>query len=126
MAFSSLSIPNLCFIDDLYQKFVEDPSQMESSWCAFFQGMHLGLSQSTTGLDQEQRIKHLIDAYRKYGYLLACFNPLKSPPDTIYELDLKTLGFTTSELNEPFPTCDLLKEKQAPLKDILDLLKKIY
>jgi len=85
MAFSSFSIPNLCFIDDLYQKFIEDPSQIESSWCAFFQGMHLGLSQSTTGLDQGQRVKHLIDSYRKYGYLLACFNPLKPPPDSIYE-----------------------------------------
>ncbi|MDQ5955923.1 MAG: 2-oxoglutarate dehydrogenase E1 component [Candidatus Rhabdochlamydia sp.] len=126
MAFSSLSIPNLCFIDNLYQKFIEDPSQMEPSWRAFFQGMHVGLSQSTIGLYQEQRIKHLIDSYRKYGYLLAFFNPLKSPSDTIYELDLKTLGFTTSELNEPFPTCDLLKKKQAPLKEILDLLKKIY
>ncbi|MDR2539557.1 MAG: 2-oxoglutarate dehydrogenase E1 component [Chlamydiales bacterium] len=127
MAFSSLSIPNLCFIDDLYQKFIDDPSQIAPSWHAFFQGMHLGLSQSITGLDEEQRrVKHLIDAYRTYGYLLACFNPLKTPPDLIYELDLKTLGFTTNELNKPFPTCNLMKEKQAPLKDILDLLKKIY
>lgn len=126
MAFSSLSIPNLCFIDDLYQKFTDDPSQIEPSWHAFFQGMHLGLSQSITRLDHEQRIKHLIDAYRKYGYLLACFNPLKPPPDPIYELDLKTLGFTTNELNELFPTCNLLKEEHASLKDILDLLKKIY
>lgn len=75
MDFSFLSIPNLCFIDNLYQKFIEDPSQTEPSWCAFFQGMHLG--QSTTGLDQKQRIEYLIDSYRKYGYLLACFNPLQ-------------------------------------------------
>ena len=126
MAFSFLSIPNLCFIENIYQKFVEDPSQIEPSWYAFFQGMQLGLSQSNTGSENEQRIKRLIDSYRKYGYLLARFNPLKLPPDTIYELDLKTLGFTTSELNKLFPTCGLLKEKKAPLIDILDLLKKIY
>lgn len=127
MAFSSISIPNLCFIDGLYQKYREDPTQVDPSWSSFFQGMHLGLNtQAITELDQKKRIEDLIDAYRKYGYLLARFNPITPPPESIYELDLKTLGFTSSELDVVFPTCNLLQEQQAPLRNILDLLKKIY
>lgn len=125
MAFSFVSIPNLYFIDDLYQKFIEDPSQVESSWRSFFQGMHLGLSQSLAGFDREKKIYCLIEAYRKYGYLLANFNPLTSPPDTVYELDVKTLGIE-KDLNTLFPTCGLLPEKEAPLHKILDLLKETY
>ena len=125
MAFLSISIPNLYFIDDLYQKFLEDPSQVASSWHSFFQGMHLGLSQSRVGLDKEKTVRCLIDAYRKYGYLLAHFNPLGSPPNAIYELDAKTLGID-KDLNTLFPTCGLLQEKEAPLQKILDLLKETY
>lgn len=127
MAFSSISIPNLCFIDGLYQTYREDPTQVNPFWRSFFQGMHLGLNtQAITELDQKKRIEDLIDAYRKYGYLLARFNPITPPPESIYELDLKTLGFTSSELDVVFPTCNLLQEQQAPLRNILDLLKKIY
>ncbi|MGL5262961.1 MAG: 2-oxoglutarate dehydrogenase E1 component [Candidatus Rhabdochlamydia sp.] len=127
MAFSSISVPNLCFIDSLYQKFREDPAQVDPSWCSFFQGMHLGFNtQAITELDQKKRIEDLIDAYRKYGYLLARFNPITPPPESVYELDLKTLGFTNSELDVVFPTCNLLEEQEAPLRNILDLLKKTY
>jgi len=112
MAFSSISIPNLCFIDSLYQKFREDPTQVDPSWFSFFQGMHLGLNtQAITEVEQKKRIEDLIDAYRKYGYLLARFNPITSPPESVYELDLKTLGFTNSELDVVFPSCNLLQEQ---------------
>lgn len=127
MTFSSISVPNLCFIDGLYQKYREDPAQLDPSWCSFFQGMDLGLNtQAITKSDQKKRIEDLIDAYRKYGYLLARFNPITNPPESVYELDLKTLQFTSSELDLVFPTCNLLQEQEAPLKNILDLLKKIY
>lgn len=127
MVFSSISIPNLCFIDSLYQKFIENPAQVGPAWHSFFQGMQLGLSDQ--GLNKQSCLEldtlRLIEAYRKYGYLLASFNPLTPAPSTIPELDLKTLGIE-KDLNAIFPTCGLLQEKEAPLQKILDALKKIY
>ena len=73
------------------------------------------------------RVYNLITAYRTYGHLLAETNPISTKkPGEVVELSLLRLGFSAKEEEELFPTCGLLPEKEAKLKDIVAALKDIY
>ena len=37
---------NAEFVDQLYQQYLEDPSQLDTEWRAFFKGFDLGFSQT--------------------------------------------------------------------------------
>jgi len=128
-----LNIANLEAAEDLYAKYVENPSSVDESWQQLFKELNSeSTPHSTTApaeIDQECRIKNVINGYRRYGHLLAKINPIVNAddnPPVPYELKLETLGFTDSDLNEFFPTCQLLNEKQAKLSKIIDHLKSIY
>jgi 2-oxoglutarate dehydrogenase E1 component len=129
--FSYANLANLPELERLYQLYLNDPASVESSWRYFFDGMVL--AQSTTpsvSLAKESpdlRVYLLIDAYRKYGHLMATFNPLltaeiKEP----LGLNIEKLGFKKEELEKSFPTFGFLNEAQAPLKKLIEALKKTY
>ncbi len=131
--FSYANLANLPALEELYQKYVHDPMSVESSWRHFFEGMSLAQSampavpSQTRPESPDLRIYLLIDSYREYGHLMAHFNPVSTtliaePP----ELNIEKLGFKKEELNVPFPTCGFLPKTEAPLKDLVEALKKTY
>ncbi|MBS0621290.1 MAG: 2-oxoglutarate dehydrogenase E1 component [Verrucomicrobia bacterium] len=124
------NLTNLSELESLYQRFLQDPTSVDPSWRYFFEGMALGASSMPSaekGGSPDLRIYLLIDAYRKFGHLMARFNPVETKeriePE---ELKLSALGFQESERQLPFPTCGFLPEKSAPLQTIVDALKKTY
>jgi 2-oxoglutarate dehydrogenase E1 component len=128
--FSFANLSNLPALENLYERYLANPESVEASWRTFFEGMHFG-SQFKAPLMQEGspdlRIHLLIHAYRTYGHLLARINPLDpSAKQEAPELNLEKLGFKREELERSFPTCGFLKEKQAPLKTLIDALQKTY
>ncbi len=130
--FSYAHLANLGTIEELYQKYLNDPTSVESSWKYFFEGVHFASSilpklPSAKAESPDLRIYLLIDAYRCFGHRMAAFNPLattvaKEP----IELSLERLGFKPEELNASFPTCGFLNQPLAPLSEIIDALKKTY
>lgn len=130
--FSYANLANLNAMEALYQNFKLDPNSVEPSWRHFFEGMEFGTSAMPTAPAAVQespdlRIYLLIDAYRKFGHLMTSCNPIstevaKEPA----ELNLQKLGFKESELDAQFPTCGFLKERAAPLRTIVDALKRTY
>ncbi|NRA90802.1 MAG: 2-oxoglutarate dehydrogenase subunit E1, partial [Simkaniaceae bacterium] len=127
------NLSNLRYIEELYTKYLEDPSSVDSSWQHFFEGMSLGESLNKVGGSDESsadlRIFRLIEAYRVYGHKAASFNPIHTEVEklkNVAELNLKNLGFSQDELSKPFPTCGFLKENSAPLSVIIDALEKTY
>jgi 2-oxoglutarate dehydrogenase E1 component len=127
--FSYAHLGNVSFLEDLYQKYCEDPNSIDASWRYFFSGMEFSraapLQKQTES--EDLRVYHLIVAYRKYGHKMAKFNPLSTEdPAPAPELDLSTLGFQKEELSKTFPTCGFLKEASAPLSTIMDALKATY
>lgn len=130
--FSFANLANLPAIEELYERYMRDPKSVDPSWRYFFEGIQfasegaLGGGVSAEG-SADLRIYHLIEAYRYYGHLIARINPLESePPQDPPELDLQKIGFHPSELDKNFPTCGFLKEKEAPLKSIIEALRTTY
>ncbi len=130
--FSYANLSNLPALEELYLKYSQDPQSVESSWRHFFEGMEFASSvlpqmPSSKKESPDLRIYELIDAYRKFGHLMARINPIATQiPEEPIELNLNTLGFSDAELNAVFPTCGFLKKLTAPLKEIVEALKKTY
>lgn len=73
------------------------------------------------------RIYNLIEAYRKYGHLIAKINPIATHEiEEPRVLQIESHGFTKQDLGQFFPTYGIIPEKAAPLLKIVDTLKKIY
>ncbi|MCI0382611.1 MAG: 2-oxoglutarate dehydrogenase E1 component [Chlamydiae bacterium] len=127
--FSYTSFSNLELIEKLYIEWQSDPMQVDSSWRGFFEGLELGQAFPVKGKFEspELRIYALISAYRSYGHLFAKFNPLAvSELPFPKELELANFGLKEKDLTQSFPTCSLLKKKEAPLQEIIEVLRQIY
>jgi 2-oxoglutarate dehydrogenase E1 component len=69
----------------------------------------------------------LIRAYRVRGHLLANLDPLGlQKPETHYDLDPKTYGFTDADWDRPIYTDHVLGFERATLRQIIDLLRRTY
>jgi len=122
-------LANLAFIEDLYQRYLEDPKSIDGSWVYFFEGMDFASflqKKSPETSSDALRIEKLIAAYRRYGHLAAPINPIQIKNERFYELDLQTLGFSEKELELSFPTLGFCPETTAPLKDIIQALQAVY
>lgn len=126
---SFANLENIDVLEQLYSKWQKNPESLEGDWRYFFDGMQLGAQfpQGAVIQSPDLRIYSLINAYRHYGHLMTQINPLAIDPPVIpRELQLKTLGFSESELSSSFPTCGFLKQETATLKEIIEGLKRTY
>ena len=130
-------IGNLSLIEEQYKKYSADPKSVETSWRHFFEGIDFAsiLARTsetpsenlhTPGGTSDKRIILLIQAYRRSGHLLAKVNPLEQELIIPAFLELETLGFSESELNQPFSTFGVTNGETASLKEILTALQATY
>lgn len=125
--------------EEMYQRYLQNPNEVDASWCQIFTQMEqlsdkASLQQqidksnkTSSSLSDESRIHKLIESYRTYGHLLAHTNPLNTNEIVEpVELKLHRLDFADKDLSLLFPTCGLLKQPLAPLSDIIATLKLIY
>lgn len=134
-AFSDMDINNLTVIEDIYNRYKEDPSKVPPSWRNYFQNLEkqkavevvLQPAIKSTSEKNLCKVCNLIEAYRTYGHLLANVNPIERKEKEIpWQLRLETYGFSSADLNKEVPTCGFLKKESAALQEILDALKSIY
>jgi 2-oxoglutarate dehydrogenase E1 component len=129
---NDLNVLNLDVAEEMYAKFLADPATVDPTWQLYFNSLnvhepHLSQALQRANSSQSCLIENLINAYRTYGHLMANINPLAiSQPDTPRELQLTSLGFTTANLIEEFPTLGLMESSKAPLNAIIEYLKNIY
>ncbi|MDA0713135.1 MAG: 2-oxo acid dehydrogenase subunit E2, partial [bacterium] len=76
--------------------------------------------------ERAMRVSQLIHAYRVRGYLLAHVDPLHLILREHPELDLQNYGLTIWDLDREFDTLGVLKQKTAPLREILRQLRITY
>ena len=126
-------LANLALIEDLYAKYQADPESVDLSWRHFFEGIDFAGYLYKRGAPAEPgpelsgcRIFGLVQAYRRYGHLLAPFNPIETEAREAPELALDKLGFAESELGQSFPTLGFCGRKEAPLREIIAALHAIY
>ena len=101
---SHLSSSDNNFVDELYQKFKDDPKSIDDSWKQFFDGFEFGLksggttnkngepviASSSNGkmdfteneLRKEFNVFRIIQSYRMRGHLLSDTNPIRKRKDS--------------------------------------------
>ena len=151
---SSLYGSNASFIEEMYERFLDDPESVEPSWQAQFQKIHQGVSYETVhstvverfaqlatrqdrlaklqGFTQESvqkqaAVARLVNHYRVRGHQIAQNNPLNPPPTTIpADLDPSYYGLAEPDMDTLFATGALYGAEKLPLRDILANLKQVY
>ncbi len=127
------------YIESLYQSWLSDPKSVETDWAIFFKGFDFALSaaggngaangagaQSATDLRAEFAVMGLIQAYRNRGHMLSTTNPIKPRKDRKPRLGLSDYSLSEADLDRPFAAGAEIGLPNAPLRDILARLKKIY
>ena len=76
---------------------------------------------------KQVRVLQLINAYRFRGHQLANLDPLGlTPTPEIPELHLRYYGLSDYDLDTEFDTGSLVSARRAKLREILELVKKVY
>ena len=118
---------NVDYSEELYNAYLQDPSQVEDSWRWFFQGLTQALDQkiSADSLEEELKVFQLLNCYREHGSLKAKLNPLGDNPDKGFP-QLKDFNLTESDLNQYFSVSQELFSISQPLKELIAYLEKVY
>jgi len=119
-------------LEELYQKYRNDPASVDSSWHHFFQGFDLARrdfshpeSESLT-FDEEFKVLNLIDGYRKRGHLFTETNPVRTRRKYFPTLDLENYGLSEKDLDTSYHAGREIGCEKATLRDIVDNLKNTY
>jgi 2-oxoglutarate dehydrogenase E1 component len=122
------------FIDAQYQRWKQNPDQMEKDWQLFFSGFELGLSGSTSPegtcdismVRKQSKVEALIYRYRDIGHFLACLDPLAACPTNHPLLNLSVFDLGPEDMNTSFYIPGVSDDVPMPLKNILSHLKQTY
>jgi len=119
-------------IEELYQKYRNDPESVDSSWHHFFQGFDLARrdyshpeSESLT-FDEEFKVLNLINGYRKRGHLFTQTNPVRTRRKYFPTLDLENYGLSNSHLDTSFHAGREIGCGKISLREIIAHLKETY
>lgn len=136
------------FIEEMFKKYQNDPSQVEDGWRAFFEGFEFNQGvegeSSTTSVDvngaiienpvkeygisnfKEFGVLNIIHAFRHRGHLLSTTNPIRRRRDHKPHLNISDYGLDQSDLNKTFKAGEVIGLNGATLQQIIDRLHKIY
>jgi 2-oxoglutarate dehydrogenase E1 component len=151
---SSLYGSNAGFVENLYERFLEDPDSVEPSWQKKFNEIHEGADFETPhspvverfaqlGLKSQGRlaklqgfteesvkkqsaVARLINHYRVRGHQIAANNPLGKTLSTPPDMDPAYYGLSEPDMDTLFDTGALYGSERLPLRDIIADLKAIY
>ena len=119
---------NLEYSEELYQLYLEDPSQVPESWRWFFKGMQSVKSEGgapSENLSKEIKVFRLFRAYRDHGNLKAKLDPLGIDQDKGFPKP-ESFGITQQDLTKEFAISKEIFGFQKPLKKVLEFLEKTY
>jgi len=129
--FSFLGSLHTGMIEQMYDKFVQDPQSIEEEWSSFFQGFDFAKEvYSEEDIPQifqkEFKVINLIDAYRKSGHLFTKTNPVRERRKYSPTLDFKNFGLEESDLEVEFQAGEQVGIGPSALKVIIAHLEKVY
>lgn len=152
LATTALSGGNASFIEDLYERFLRDPSGVDPAWATYFRSLGGGggetarpprlpgapspsmprpaqSADSTAASAKQGAVSRLIQVYANRGHLAANLDPLGLQERTTpYVLTLDYFGLSDADLNTEFFTGsrNAAIRERSTLKDILATLKFVY
>ncbi len=122
----------------MYEKYQDDPSQVEESWRAFFRGFDFAAlstnghpeggtaAVSSDALDKEFKVLALIKAFRNRGHLLSTTNPIRQRRDRHPNLRLEDFGLSDSDRELSFEAGREVGLGKTTLQQIIDHMRKVY
>jgi 2-oxoglutarate dehydrogenase E1 component len=129
---SYLSNAHAEVIDEMYQKFLNDPYSVDYGWRKFFEGFDFAVSnygggQSDSGLFlKEIAVMNLIEGYRARGHLFTTTNPVRKRRTYEPTLDIENFGLNENDLDTEFQAGSEVGLGPATLREILNLLNQTY
>ena len=141
---AAIAEDNLGFLEDLYERFLNDPDSVDSSWREKFSLIRAASSESArqrprpaavpsdaadieATLRQQAAVDQLIYQYRTRGHQVADNNPLKIfPVRSLKDLDPATYGLDQTDHDRFFYVDILHHSRRLPLREILSLLRQTY
>jgi 2-oxoglutarate dehydrogenase E1 component len=129
---------NLDLIDLNYERWQKDPSSVDASWAAFFEGFELGNLPQKNGAavagpravtresPLQTRIDGLVFAYRTLGHTIARVNPLAEKRPENQLLSLRELGFGEKDLDLRVASKFFMNGEETTLREMIARLTKIY
>jgi len=130
--YSFIARADPAFIDSMYEKYLQDPTQVDESWRTFFKGFDFsrkfdgGVISEAAQNPKEFQVAALIRGFRKRGHLLSTTNPIRPRRDRQPKLDPKDYGLDESDMKEVFNAGEMLGLKNATLSQIVAHAKKIF
>ncbi|MDA7681764.1 thiamine pyrophosphate-dependent enzyme [Verrucomicrobiales bacterium] len=144
---------NAQLLDEQFHLWLDDPTSVDPTWAAFFEGFSLGMSQSSKEsiesnsskapqlqADQSSdslrvtltdpvfraRVVSLLYNYRALGHTEAWVDPLSISAPTDSKLNYEQFGFTSNDLNEQVASQFFAEGKPMPLVKMIEQLRRIY
>ena len=121
------------YVEELYRRFLQDPTAVDSQWALFFSGFQLahgnGARPAATALPAVAPVIgvfDLIHSYRELGHLVAHLDPLGHNADYHPLLDVAEFGFTEADLDRVVECGSFKGCPTATLRDLLDKLRATY
>jgi 2-oxoglutarate dehydrogenase E1 component len=153
--FSFLNAAHTAFFADLYDQYIQNPDSVEPSWRSFFQGFDFANAEYGNGgfetvtapaqaapnnaaaapvdnsgisekLQKEFKVLNLIEGYRTRGHLFTKTNPVRDRRIFKPSLKLENFGLSDADLDTVFDAGKEIGLEQATLRQIVDLLRKVY
>ena len=151
---SSLYGSNAGFVENLYERFLEDPDSVEPSWQKEFSEIHNGADFETPhspvvdrfaqlalksqgrlaklqdfteeSVKKQSAVARLINHYRVRGHQIATNNPLGKTLPPPPDMDPTYYGLSEPDMDTLFDTGALYGADRLPLRDIIANLQEIY
>ncbi len=122
------------FIDEMYKKYIQNPSSVEQGWRSFFQGFEFGQSNGngavaavdTDQVRKEFAVLSIIHGYRDRGHLLSTTNPIRERRNRMPHLKMEDYGLQQEDLDKEFAAAGEIGMQHAKLSDLLARLHEIY
>jgi 2-oxoglutarate dehydrogenase E1 component len=149
--FSALNGVNQTFVESLFEQYVHDKNSVSADWQALFATMQYDKNvesnfkvkksfenfthhQASGSVQLPQQVntrsaQDLINAYRRFGYLVAQINPLKflqKKNHQVAQLELATYQLETIAVNQKLAVTDFQGQSSIALEALLPILQQCY
>ncbi|MAW21124.1 MAG: 2-oxoglutarate dehydrogenase E1 component [Flavobacteriales bacterium] len=129
--FPFLGALHIGLIEEMYDRYIQDPHSVEGDWSNFFQGFDFAKEvYSEEDIPQvfqkEFKVINLIDDYRKSGHLFTKTNPVRERRKYTPTLDYKNFGLEESDLDIEFQAGEQIGIGPSTLRAIITHLEKVY
>ena len=130
--YSYLSNAETSFIEELYQKYKNNPDSIDIGWKKFFEGFDfakLNLKENNIGSNfssDEFNVIDLINAYRERGHLFTKTNPVRNRRNYFPTLSIDNFGLTEAEFDKEYLAGNEIGIGKSKLQQIVAHLQQTY